>query len=229
MGLTRKMLSISTLGAVDFRSDKERTARNTAKTAKSAKVQARAAAVAARQAEIVARAQEATAAAAQRAADAAEAQTRLLQKELVKSDVTVEPARGPISTSGVVDLLLVNAGRMPFKVMAEIRAFTGGSLNETKHLVESVPQVFAHGIDIESADALRSRLQAAGASVDMILVPESGSDTPPTTPVEPAVPERDLAAQLADLAALRRAGDLSDEEFQAAKNQLLHRVDPADV
>lgn len=34
MGLTRKLLSVSTLGAVDFRSDKERTARHTAKGAR---------------------------------------------------------------------------------------------------------------------------------------------------------------------------------------------------
>jgi hypothetical protein len=37
MGLFRKMTSVSTLGAVDFRSDKERTARKSAKGARAAK------------------------------------------------------------------------------------------------------------------------------------------------------------------------------------------------
>lgn len=37
MGLTRKLLSLSTLGAVDMRSDKERIARKTAKGARYAK------------------------------------------------------------------------------------------------------------------------------------------------------------------------------------------------
>lgn len=37
MGLMRKMASLATLGAVDFRSDKERIARNTAITARQAK------------------------------------------------------------------------------------------------------------------------------------------------------------------------------------------------
>jgi hypothetical protein len=37
MGLIRKLTSASTLGAVDYRSDKERTARNTKKTAKELK------------------------------------------------------------------------------------------------------------------------------------------------------------------------------------------------
>jgi hypothetical protein len=37
MGLTRKLLSLSTLGAVDMRSDKERIARKTAKVARYAK------------------------------------------------------------------------------------------------------------------------------------------------------------------------------------------------
>jgi hypothetical protein len=39
MGLTRKLLSVSTLGAVDYRSDKERTAAYTKATAKEAKEQ----------------------------------------------------------------------------------------------------------------------------------------------------------------------------------------------
>lgn len=39
MGLTRKMLSVSTLGAVDFRSDKERTAAYAKATKKEAKKQ----------------------------------------------------------------------------------------------------------------------------------------------------------------------------------------------
>lgn len=34
MGLIRKMTSVATVGAIDFRSDKERTARNTGKVAK---------------------------------------------------------------------------------------------------------------------------------------------------------------------------------------------------
>jgi hypothetical protein len=41
MGLFRKMASVSTLGAVDMRSDKERTARKTAKAARYAKVAAK--------------------------------------------------------------------------------------------------------------------------------------------------------------------------------------------
>jgi hypothetical protein len=34
MGITRKVLSVSTLGLVDFRSDKERTARSSRRSAK---------------------------------------------------------------------------------------------------------------------------------------------------------------------------------------------------
>lgn len=41
MGLFRKMASVSTCGAVDMRSDKERIARKTAKGARAAKVSAR--------------------------------------------------------------------------------------------------------------------------------------------------------------------------------------------
>lgn len=39
MGLFRKMTSVTTMGAVDFRSDKERIARNSKKTAKELKDQ----------------------------------------------------------------------------------------------------------------------------------------------------------------------------------------------
>ncbi|MGW8630639.1 hypothetical protein [Streptomyces sp. NPDC055793] len=41
MGITRKLLSVSTLGAVDFRSDKERTAAYTKSAKKQAKKQTR--------------------------------------------------------------------------------------------------------------------------------------------------------------------------------------------
>ncbi len=41
MGLTRKIMSVSTAGAVDYRSDKERIARKTAKGARAAKKQNR--------------------------------------------------------------------------------------------------------------------------------------------------------------------------------------------
>ena len=41
MGLTRKMLSVTTLGAVDFRSDKERTAAYTRGARKAARQQAK--------------------------------------------------------------------------------------------------------------------------------------------------------------------------------------------
>jgi hypothetical protein len=57
MGLTRKLMSVSTLGAVDYRSDKERIARSTAKTAKQAK---RTAKEAKKQTEILARQAEAS-------------------------------------------------------------------------------------------------------------------------------------------------------------------------
>ncbi|MFJ7243541.1 hypothetical protein ACIQWA_02725 [Kitasatospora sp. NPDC098652] len=39
MGILRKLTSVTTLGAVNFRSSKEKTARNTKKAAKEAKVQ----------------------------------------------------------------------------------------------------------------------------------------------------------------------------------------------
>lgn len=39
MGMTRKLLSVSTLGLIDLRSDKERIARSTRKAAKQARLQ----------------------------------------------------------------------------------------------------------------------------------------------------------------------------------------------
>jgi hypothetical protein len=43
MGMTRKVLSVCTLGLIDFRSDKERTARYTKQTRDAARAQAKAA------------------------------------------------------------------------------------------------------------------------------------------------------------------------------------------
>ncbi len=71
-----------------------------------------------------------------------------------------------------------------------------------------------------TSNAMHSR--AAARSVTDPQPPQIEM-VPPPTPVEPpsAAPPTDLVAQLAQLAQLKEAGALTDDEFQIAKAKLL--------
>lgn len=88
MGLFRKMASLSTLGAVDLRSDKERIARKTAKGARAAKISAR-------------EAQTQTRLLAE--------QNRLLVRQQAASAVPIQPTvpMGPVSVASITERLAV--------------------------------------------------------------------------------------------------------------------------
>lgn len=65
------------------------------------------------------------------------------------------------------DVVLTNFGEKKIGVIKEVRAATGLGLKEAKDLVEGVPSKVKEGISKEDADALKAKLEEAGATVEI--------------------------------------------------------------
>jgi|SRR5690625_536859 len=65
------------------------------------------------------------------------------------------------------DVILTSAGSTKIAVIKEVRAATELGLKEAKDLVESAPKAVKEGVNKEEADALKAKLEAAGASVEI--------------------------------------------------------------
>jgi len=67
----------------------------------------------------------------------------------------------------VFDVILVAAGEKKIQVIKAVREVTSLGLKEAKDLVESAPQPVRTGIVKEEADALKAKLEAEGATVEV--------------------------------------------------------------
>ena len=65
------------------------------------------------------------------------------------------------------DVVLTAIGEKKINVIKEVRAITGLGLKEAKEFVESAPKTVKEGIPQEEADALKAKLEAVGASVEI--------------------------------------------------------------
>ena len=65
------------------------------------------------------------------------------------------------------DVVLVEAGANKINVIKEVRAITGLGLKEAKDLVEGAPKTVKEGAPKEEADAIKAKLEAAGAKVEL--------------------------------------------------------------
>jgi large subunit ribosomal protein L7/L12 len=65
------------------------------------------------------------------------------------------------------DVVLENFGEKKIGVIKEVRAATGLGLREAKALVESCPSKVKEGISKEDAEALKKKLEDAGATVSI--------------------------------------------------------------
>ena len=65
------------------------------------------------------------------------------------------------------DVILVAAGANKIASIKEVRAATGLGLKEAKDLVEGAPKPVKEGISKEDAEALKTKLEAAGAKVEI--------------------------------------------------------------
>jgi large subunit ribosomal protein L7/L12 len=65
------------------------------------------------------------------------------------------------------DVVLTEAGGQKIQVIKVVRAITGLGLKEAKDLVDSAPKPVKEGVAREEADALKTQLEEAGATVEV--------------------------------------------------------------
>jgi large subunit ribosomal protein L7/L12 len=64
------------------------------------------------------------------------------------------------------DVILATIGDKKINVIKEVRAITGLGLKEAKDLVEGAPKPVKEGVNKDEAEALKKKLEEAGASVE---------------------------------------------------------------
>lgn len=65
------------------------------------------------------------------------------------------------------DVVLANAGSAKINVIKIVRELTGLGLKEAKELVDSAPKAVKEGISKDEAEALKAKLEEAGATVEL--------------------------------------------------------------
>ena len=65
------------------------------------------------------------------------------------------------------DVVLQSAGDKKIQVIKEVRAATGLGLKEAKALVDEAPNPVKEALNREDADALKTQLEEAGATVEL--------------------------------------------------------------
>lgn len=104
-------------------------------------------------------------------------------KTLLKDEYGIEPAAGGavmVAAAGgddgggkaeeektEFDVILKSAGDKKINVIKEVRSITGLGLKEAKDLVEAGGKAVKEGIAKEEAEEIKSKLEAAGADVEI--------------------------------------------------------------
>ena len=83
--------------------------------------------------------------------------------------VAAAPAAGEAAAeeASEVNVILASAGANKIAVLKEVRAITGLGLKEAKELVDGAPKAVKEKISKADADALKAKLEEAGATVEV--------------------------------------------------------------
>ena len=65
------------------------------------------------------------------------------------------------------DVILASAGGKKIAVIKEVRGITGLGLKDSKELVDGAPKPIKEGVSKEEAEEIKSKLEAAGATVEV--------------------------------------------------------------
>jgi large subunit ribosomal protein L7/L12 len=76
-------------------------------------------------------------------------------------------AGGAAEEKSEFDVILTAAGASKINVIKEVRGITGLGLKEAKDLVEGAPKPVKEGVSKEEAEAIKGKLEEAGASVEV--------------------------------------------------------------
>ena len=76
-------------------------------------------------------------------------------------------AAAPVEEKTEFDVVLAEIGAEKIKVIKAVREITGLGLAEAKALVEAAPKAIKEGASKEDAEALKAKLEEAGAKVEL--------------------------------------------------------------
>ena len=76
-------------------------------------------------------------------------------------------AAAPVEEKTEFTVMLMAAGEKKIEVIKEVRAITGLGLKEAKDLVEGAPKAVKEGINKADSEAIKKKLEAAGAKVEL--------------------------------------------------------------
>ena len=106
--------------------------------------------------------------------EASELSKMLEEKWGVSAASPVAAAAGPAAAAAApaeekteFDVVLTNFGDNKINVIKEVRAITGLGLGEAKALVEGAPKTVKEGANKADAEAIKAKLEAAGAKVEL--------------------------------------------------------------
>jgi len=89
----------------------------------------------------------------------------------VSAAAPVAVAAGPVAAAAEekteFDVVLVSAGDKKIGVIKVVRELTGLGLKEAKELVESAPKAIKEAASKDDAEALKAKLEEAGAKVEL--------------------------------------------------------------
>jgi len=77
------------------------------------------------------------------------------------------PAAAAVEEKTGFDVILTSAGEKKVNVIKVVREITGLGLKEAKGLVDSAPSAMKEGVDQAEADAIKAKLEEAGATVEL--------------------------------------------------------------
>lgn len=81
--------------------------------------------------------------------------------------VAVAAAAEAVEEQSEFDVILANAGAKKIGVIKVVRELTGLGLKEAKDLVDNAPQAVKQGVSKEEAEAVKAKLEEAGAAVEL--------------------------------------------------------------
>ncbi|MBE3550170.1 MAG: LSU ribosomal protein L7/L12 (P1/P2) [Brockia lithotrophica] len=77
------------------------------------------------------------------------------------------PAEAKAEEKTTFDVILKSAGQAKINVIKVVREITGLGLKEAKDLVDGAPKPVKEGVNKEEAEAIKKKLEEAGAEVEL--------------------------------------------------------------
>ena len=77
------------------------------------------------------------------------------------------PVAAATAEQTAFDVVLTSMGDKKIEVIKEVRVITGLGLKEAKDLVEAAPQLVKQGLSKADAEAIKVKLETAGAKIDI--------------------------------------------------------------